>query len=202
MPDTIIDLIRHGEPVGGRAYRGNRINDPLSEKGWQQMWDAVGDDHPWDQILSSPMERCLAFAEALMDTYDIPCKTEENFKEVGFGNWEGRTPDELKAENKEEYTNFYKDPVNLRPPGAEPLDDFIKRVTTAYEAAIQEFEGKHILIVAHAGVNRAIIANALNAKPIGLYRIKVNNAGITRLKYDGIGTHLLYHNVQLSDMTS
>jgi len=36
--------MRHGEPVGGRAYRGHSIDDPLSEKGWQQMWDAVGDD--------------------------------------------------------------------------------------------------------------------------------------------------------------
>ena len=28
MTDTIIDLIRHGEPEGGRAYRGNNIDDP------------------------------------------------------------------------------------------------------------------------------------------------------------------------------
>ena len=33
---TRIDLIRHGEPVGGRRYRG-QIDDPLSEKGWKQM---------------------------------------------------------------------------------------------------------------------------------------------------------------------
>ena len=37
MSDTVIDLIRHGEPVGGRRYRGH-IDDPLSERGWQQMW--------------------------------------------------------------------------------------------------------------------------------------------------------------------
>ena len=39
---TTIDLIRHGEPVGGRKYRG-QTDDPLSEKGWAQMWAAVGD---------------------------------------------------------------------------------------------------------------------------------------------------------------
>ncbi|MHB1590203.1 MAG: histidine phosphatase family protein [Sulfuricella sp.] len=42
MKSTTIDLIRHGEPVGGRRYRG-RTDDPLSEKGWNQMWTAVGD---------------------------------------------------------------------------------------------------------------------------------------------------------------
>jgi len=199
-PETIIDLIRHGEPEGGRAFRGHSIDDPLSEKGWQQMWDAVSENAPWDQIVTSPLERCLAFAEALMDTYKIPCDTEDDFKEVGFGSWEGRAPDEIKEDNLKEYQNFYLDPVNKRPQGAEDLDQFIQRVINAYEQMIEKYKCQHILIVAHAGVNRAIIANALHAAPIGLYRIKVNNAGISRIKHDHLGNHLLYHNVQLADI--
>ena len=202
MQSTIIDVIRHGEPEGGRAFRGHSINDPLSEKGWQQMWDAVGEDAPWDQIITSPLERCQAFAEALMDVYKIPCETEDDFKEVGFGSWEGRTPDQIKEDNLQAYEDFYIDPVNKRPKDAEDLNKFIKRVKTAYANTIEKHQGKHILIVAHAGVNRAIIANALHSAPIGLYRIKVNNAGISRLKHDHLGDHLLYHNVQLADITS
>ena len=197
---TTIDLIRHGEPEGGRAYRGHSINVPLSEKGWQQMWDSVGEAAPWDQIVTSPLERCQAFAQALMERYNIPSATEENFKEVGFGSWEGRTPDEIKADNVKEYGSFYHDPVNYRPPGAEDLNDFIKRVTNAYNHTIEKYSGKHILIVAHAGVNRAIIAHALHAAPIGLNRIKVNNAGLSRLQHDHLGNHLLYHNAHLADM--
>jgi len=200
--ETIIDLIRHGEPEGGRAYRGHSIDDPLSEKGWQQMWDAVGDSAPWQQIVTSPLERCQAFAEALMDVYKIPCATEDDFKEVGFGSWEGKTPAEIKSTNLTEYEKFYLDPVNSRPAGAEPLDEFISRVTNAYTRNIEKYKGQHILIVAHAGVIRAIIANALHAAPIGLYRIKVNNAGISRIKHDRSGDHLLYHNVQLIDITT
>jgi len=199
-PETIIDLIRHGEPEGGRAFRGHSINDPLTEKGWQQMWDAVGEDAPWDAIITSPLERCQAFAEALMDVYNIPCETEDNFKEVGFGSWEGKTPDEIKQENLKEYNDFYLDPVNCRPPGAEDLNDFIMRVNKAYLKTIKKYQGQHILIVAHAGVNRALIAHALHTAPLGLYRIKVNNAGISRLKNDHLGDHLLFHNVQLADM--
>jgi len=200
--ETIIDLIRHGEPKGGRAFRGHSIDDPLSEKGWQQMWDAVGDAAPWDYIITSPLERCQAFAEALMDTYNIACCSEDNFKEVGFGDWEGRTPDEIKQDNLKEYQDFYLDPVNKRPQGAEDLDAFIQRVTHAYNKSVEKHQGQHILIVAHAGVNRAIIANALHSAPIGLYRIKVNNAGISRIKHDHLGDHLLYHNVQLKDINT
>jgi len=200
IPETTIDLLRHGEPEGGRAFRGHSIDDPLTEKGWQQMWDAVGDETPWDQIITSPLERCLAFAEALMDVYKIPCITEKNFKEVGFGSWEGRTPDEIKKDNLKEYQDFYLDPVNNRPKGAENLDKFIQRVTSAYTKVVEKYQGQHILIVAHAGVNRAIMAHAIHATPIGLYRIKVNNAGISRIKHDHSGNHLLYHNVQLADI--
>lgn len=200
MADTIIDLIRHGEPEGGRAYRGHSIDDPLNEKGWQQMWDAVGDEMPWNHIITSPLQRCQAFAEALMDMYDIPCTVEENFKEIGFGSWEGRTPDDIKTNNLKEYEDFYRDPVKLRPKGAEPLNKFIKRVTSAYNKVIKEHEGKHILIVAHAGVIRALIANALHAAPIGLYRINIKNAGISRIKHNELGNTLYYHNVQLADM--
>ncbi|VAW96459.1 Alpha-ribazole-5'-phosphate phosphatase [hydrothermal vent metagenome] len=30
MSNTVADLIRHGEPVGGRAIRGYSIDDPLN----------------------------------------------------------------------------------------------------------------------------------------------------------------------------
>ncbi|MFK5915045.1 MAG: histidine phosphatase family protein [Woeseiaceae bacterium] len=199
-PETTIDLIRHGEPEGGRTFRGHSIDDPLSEKGWRKMWDAIGENLPWDQIITSPLERCQAFAEALMDGYKIPYEIEDDFKEVGFGCWEGKTPDEIKETNLKEYQDFYLDPVNARPKDAEDLNQFINRVTTAYTNAIEKHQGKHILIVAHAGVNRAIIAHALHCAPIGLYRIKVNNAGISRLKHDSLGSHLIYHNVQLTDI--
>jgi probable phosphoglycerate mutase len=135
-----------------------------------------------------------------MDMYKLPCSTEDNFKEIGFGSWEGRTPEEIKVDNRREFEDFYRDPVNCRPQGAEPLDKFIKRVTSAYEKAVKQYQGKHLLIVAHAGVNRAIISHALHAAPIGLYRINVKNAGISRIKNTELGNTLLYHNVQLADM--
>ena len=42
---TTLDLMRHGEPVGGRKYRG-QIDDPLSEKGWAQVRAALGHTIP------------------------------------------------------------------------------------------------------------------------------------------------------------
>ncbi|MGD8743169.1 MAG: histidine phosphatase family protein, partial [Granulosicoccaceae bacterium] len=156
MTDTIIDFIRHGEPIGGRAYRGHNIDDPLSEKGWQQMWDAVGEHCPWSHIVSSPLLRCLDFARALADKHDLSISIDERLKEVGFGEWEGKTPDQIKQQRLTEYSAFYADPVNKRPPGAEDLDSFIQRVTRAYQDIADYYTGKQVLVVAHAGVMRAI----------------------------------------------
>lgn len=182
MTETIIDLIRHGEPLGGRAFRGHNIDDALSEKGWEQMWQSIGDDCPWDAVVTSPLSRCHSFARALAEGNDIDVTIVDDLKEVGFGSWEGRTPDQIKADNLKEYEDFYKDPVNNRPPGAEILDSFIQRTTRAFESVCNEHEGQHVLIVAHAGVIRSIVAHTIHATPLGMYKIKIANAGISRIR--------------------
>ncbi len=185
MQETTIDLIRHGEPQGGAQYRGDGIDDPLSEKGWQQMWKSVGENAPWDVVASSPMIRCKAFAEQLGSLHDIDVTIENNFREVGFGSWEGLNKDQVRERNLQEYENFYQDPINNRPEGAEPILGFIERVTSAYDKLVSQHPGKHCLIVGHAGVLRAIISHALGAGPETLYRIAVKNAAITRIQYSG-----------------
>ena len=201
MPDTIIDLIRHGEPLGGRLYRGHQIDHALSEKGWQQMWDAVGNYSEWQHIVTSPMKRCSEFAQQLAGKLSIPVTTEHDLREVGFGSWEGRSREQIMADNLKEYEDFYRDPVNCRPDGAEPIADFINRVDYSWDQIIKEFEGQHILVVAHAGVIRAIVAGVLHAEPVGMYHIKVDNAGMSRIIHGEHGSILHFHNTSIADMT-
>ena len=197
MDETIIDFIRHGEPVGGRAFRGHKIDDPLSEKGWQQMRDAVGEHCPWSHIISSPLQRCTAFANELARKHKLSVTVDDRLKEVGFGDWEGKTPEQLQQDRLEEYNAFYADPVNNRPAGAEDLDQFISRVVAVYKHITEKFAGKHLLVVAHAGVMRAVIAHVLQSEPLGLYRIKVNNAGIARIRISKRGAMLEFLNQKL-----
>jgi len=179
MSDTQIDIIRHGEPEGGRRYRGHGIDDPLSKTGWQQMWDAVPEKPDWDHIVSSPLLRCLKFSEALADSMGIEFTVQDNLKEIGFGSWEGRTPDDIKNNEGDALERFLQDPVNNRPPGAEPLDDFADRVWTVYEEIAEQYRGQHVLVVAHAGVVRAITSKILGMSLDDVYsRLKVEYAAI------------------------
>ena len=176
---TQIDVMRHGEPEGGRRYRGYGVNDPLTEQGWQQMWGAISDQPPWDVIVSSPLARCLDFSQALAEKTDAPCIVEDAMKEIGFGVWEGLTPEEILADDSEALNHFYKDPVNNRPEGAEGLEAFSKRVWDAYQAIAETHKGKHILVVGHAGVSRAIAANVLQMSLDDVYsRLGVEYASI------------------------
>jgi alpha-ribazole phosphatase len=183
---TLIQFIRHGTPVGGNRYRGNAIDDPLSDKGWRQMRDAVKDLPVPDIVISSPMKRCLEFASDYCTTNNLAEPlTDDRLKEIGFGEWEGQTSAEIEAADPEVIRRFYFDPVNQRPAGAEPLDAFCSRVTAALKAIRTQHADKRILVVAHAGVMRAITGIVLETPLASLYKISVGNAAIITLKDDG-----------------
>jgi alpha-ribazole phosphatase len=190
MSLTTIDLLRHGEPVGGRRYRG-QTDDPLSEQGWRQMWAAVGETHPWSRIVSSPLSRCADFARELAKRADIRLTIDDRLMEVAFGEWEGRQPEELIADDPDRLFDFKRDPVGLRPPGAESLLDFLRRVSAALDDAYGAYEGGHILMVCHAGVIRMALARVLGVPLAHVYRIHVANSGITRIVRERRGDKVL-----------
>ena len=198
---TIIDLIRHGEPVGGRRYRG-RTDDPLSEKGWNQMWTAVGDYRGWQQIVSSPLSRCAGFAHELGRKLDIPVSIDERLAELGYGEWEGKTPAELTAHDPDLLLRYRRDPLNNRPSGAEELESFAVRVTAAWRQIHKQQHGRHVLVVAHAGVIRMIMAQTLAIPLSHLFRIQVGNAAISRFTIEGEGADalasLIFHDGRLA----
>jgi len=181
MTETIIDLLRHGEPQGGSRYRGHAIDDPLSAKGWLQMARGIGEFRGWDRIISSPLCRCSDFARSLADELRAEADIDERFREIGFGAWEGRTRQQLRIERADEFEAFYRDPVNNTPQGAEPVADFCQRIAMALDDVLAQYRGGHLLIVAHAGVIRAALVYAMAAPLDRMYRFNVRNGRISRI---------------------
>ena len=197
---TTVDLIRHGEPVGGSRYRG-QIDDPLSERGWRQMREAVADHCPWDAIVSSPLSRCAAFARELSARHGLPLSFDEGLKEIGFGAWEGRTAAELMNTDGDILIRFWNDPLHNTPPGAETLEAFRERVVAAWGRLLEAHAGRHILVVGHAGVIRMVVRHILDMPLDRMFRLQVANAGITRIKVDAqqgfLLPRLLFHGGRL-----
>ena len=200
LVNTTIDLIRHGEPVGGRKYRG-QIDDPLSDKGWTQMRQAVADHKPWDVIISSTLSRCIEFAQELGQRHAIEVIREPRFIEIDFGEWEGRTANELAQEDARQVQRFLADPLNNTPRGAETLYEFEARIIGAWNDVLQQHAGRHVLLVGHAGMMRMIMRHVLDMPLERMFRIQVANAAITRIRVEGTCNNafprLLFHDGRL-----
>lgn len=193
----LIDLIRHGEPVGGRRYRG-QVDDPLSDKGWQQMWSAVNGRQPWNIIVTSTLSRCRDFAWALGQRLGIDVVEEARMVEIGFGEWEGCTAEEICRDEPNRLQRFYQDPVAARPAGAETLTDFSSRVGAAWADIVNRYAGRHVLVIAHAGVIRAITSHVLGMPIEHMFRLQVGNAGISRIEIGDERPPILhFHNGRL-----
>ena len=191
---TLFDFLRHGEPVGGSRYRGSGIDDPLSDLGWQQVRNTTSAVTGWQRIITSPLRRCTEFAHWLAEQHGLPLETQDDLREVGFGEWEGITRVQLRQDRRAEYDAFYQDPVGRRPPGAEPLDAFSARVSAVIEHLLETYPGEDLLIVAHAGVIRAALGYVTQAPAVNWYRTAVDNAAITRIAKDKHGLRLIAHN--------
>jgi alpha-ribazole phosphatase/probable phosphoglycerate mutase len=183
MSTTTLDFLRHGEPVGGKKYRG-QTDDPLSEKGWAQMRAATAGEQPWQAVVSSPLSRCQAFADWLAEGLGLPVQVDARLAEVGFGVWEGRTAEQLKQDDPDRIFNFKQDPLANRPEGAEPLAEFQARVAAAYDDIWQRHLGRHVLVVAHAGVIRMAVCHALGLPYAQAYRVNVGSAGMARFNIE------------------
>ncbi|MCF7969759.1 MAG: alpha-ribazole phosphatase family protein [Methylococcaceae bacterium] len=176
---TNIDLLRHGEVLGGSCYRGI-TDDPLTAKGWQQMQDKLNGDTHWDVIISSPLSRCYQFATALTSKLQQPLISEPAFQEIDFGDWEGKTAEQIEPQL---LSQFYADPVNFSPPNGEHFNDFQQRILVAWQALLEELQGNRILLISHAGVIRIILAHSLGLDIQHSFRLKIDHACLSSLEH-------------------
>lgn len=179
---TTIDLLRHGEPEGNDGFRGHS-DFVLTAKGWQQLRDATAlRPAPWQAVITSPLKRCADFAVELARDIDAPLQVEHTLREVSFGDWEGQSFASVKQRWPELLATFTRDPSAVTPPNGESLAQLAQRVLPTWHALIERHRGEHVLLVAHGGVNRVILAEVLGIAHSALTRIQVPYAGLSRVQ--------------------
>ncbi|HFC93295.1 MAG TPA: histidine phosphatase family protein [Leucothrix mucor] len=182
MPKTtVLDLLRHGEVEGGDIFRGS-TNDKLTDDGWEQMQATLQGDVSWDVIISSPLLRCAEFAGSLADQEDINCEIIDALEEIHFGEWEGQSPDDLLKDNDETLKRWWASPTKQAPPEGEDFHDFRARVLKTLKQITEEYKGKRILLVTHAGVIRVILMYILGMQEENLFRLNVDYASLSTIR--------------------
>ncbi|OGI43129.1 MAG: hypothetical protein A2150_01980 [Candidatus Muproteobacteria bacterium RBG_16_64_11] len=193
---TFIDLLRHGEAGGGVKYRGI-IDDPLTDRGREQMWCAVGEQYPWHRVVTSPLRRRAEFAQTLSERASLPLTQNPARQGWDFGAWEGKTPDQIMQAGAEALSRFQQDSLRYPPPGGEPLAAIAARATQALSGLLQQYPDEHLLIVTHSAAMRCVMAKILNMPLSRIFSIEAGPGALTRLRFThkpaGITGSLLFH---------
>ena len=91
-----ISLIRHGRTeANDKGIYIGRTDYPLSQKGISELYNKLDEfEYPHvGKVYSSPLQRCTETAEILFP--DSSVQIVENLIEMDFGDFEGKSADEL-----------------------------------------------------------------------------------------------------------
>lgn len=121
----------------------------------------------------SPMRRTRETAERL----GLAAADEADFAEQDFGSWTGRRHDDLATELGAAYQAFWKSPATSRPPGGESFVDQIERA----RAGLARLPAGDVVLVAHSGTIRAVLAIALELSPERALRFVIDPLSLTRI---------------------
>lgn len=179
---TCIDFLRHGECQGGEIFRGSGSDVALTDNGWQQMRNSVQGVSGWDSIISSPLQRCQGFAAEQSQRLAIPMVENSSWREIHFGDWEGRIIADVWKESPDLVANYFKDPYASTPHNGEPFVDVAERLQAAWDALLTEHRNQHVLVVQHGGTIRILLALILGMPATAMNQFEVPFACLTRLK--------------------
>lgn len=141
------------------------------------MHHAVAKNFDWQMIVSSPLRRCLDFSKTYSEEKALPLRVVDDFQEIYFGDWEGKTAEEIDIETLK---RFYQPPFDYAPPHGESVLDFQRRVVSAWQSLLKSQPGKNILLVTHAGVIRILFSFLLKIPIEKSFAIEVDYASLTR----------------------
>lgn len=194
---TRVILVRHGQSTYNIEHRiqGRLDVSVLTELGINtanQVGEALK-SLKFDAIYTSPLKRAKQTAEIIHSCLESPppVKTTEKLQEVDLPLWQGMLRQEVKDKFPADYRLWQQHP-----------DEFFMEVSTA-EGQIKHFPvlslfdqahqfwpeiltqnvDKTILVVAHNGINRCLIATALGIAPSYYQSIQQSNCGITILNF-------------------
>ena len=192
-PHTRIYLVRHGQVAGFDQPRYNGQSDvPLTDYGIEQYHALKRrlSDVTLSACYSSDLSRCTMGAAIICQ--DLPCKpiVSGQLRELNIGVWEGLTWQEIRDTWPEGWQARLDDLVNYRVPQGENLLDVEERVMPVINDIVTGNVGNNVLVVAHGGVNRIILLNAIGAPLKGMFSIEQSYGCLNIIDYyhDGRAT--------------
>jgi probable phosphoglycerate mutase len=170
-----IYFLRHGETsssiVGG--YCG-RLDLDLTPEGYQMAEDFANayENLAWQAIFASPLTRTIATATPLAKKLGMGIQQRDGLKEIAYGNWEGKTPEQVNREYHDEYVEWLADPGWNSPTGGEKGIDIARRSSEVLEEIERNYPSGNVLVVSHKATIRIMLCSLLGID-VGRYRDRI-----------------------------
>ncbi|KJU86952.1 Phosphoglycerate mutase [Candidatus Magnetobacterium bavaricum] len=175
---TTVYLLRHGKTIGDneRRYKGH-TDVPLSDDGIRQAARSAQYIKRYatrgiQRIYCSDLSRTIESAEMIGKPFDLTPVKVEGLRERHFGRWEGMTFDEVSQNYPQEFDQWAKNPLAFSPIDGESTLDVSARVMPVFYDIIAKHRDESIVVVAHGGVNRVILATLIGVPLENLFRIE------------------------------
>jgi broad specificity phosphatase PhoE len=185
MNATTLYLVRHGAIVPGqeKSYIG-QIDVPLGEEGVRQALALRKWLEPvrFHHVFSTDLSRARCTSNIILGSNANSIEVLPELGEISLGEWEGVSFEEIQQRFPEEFAARGRDIENWRPPGGESFADGRIRVLCALRGILDRTQG-NVLLVAHAGVNRLILCEALGIPVANLHRIGQDYGCLNIIEY-------------------
>ncbi|HEY0711795.1 MAG TPA: histidine phosphatase family protein [Polyangia bacterium] len=173
-------LARHGETAWNHEYRWQGHTDiVLNDQGRQQA-AALGESlrsAGIKYVFSSDLRRAHETATIAANVLGVSTVTvDARLRERGFGAFEGLTREECESKFPDIWAAYQSD-RRIMPPGSEPHEIVIERMTAGVYAAVEAANADEggILLVGHGGALRLFLS-ALFDRPFA----QIANGGVLR----------------------
>jgi len=189
-------LIRHGETDWSKEKRYQGKTDvPLSTEGKKQVrcLSRVFAQYEPHVVYTSTLSRTRESGTILCKSIAAPLKEDAQLNELNFGEWEGKTADELIKTQDPLYTKWMEGQL-IKPPHGETVSSLRKRVKNFLQECIKTHKNKTVAIVSHGGVLRLLIIEILGLPQKNLFTFKVETGTMSVLTLaEGFGQLLLFN---------
>jgi alpha-ribazole phosphatase len=183
---TRLYLVRHGQVADGHTDIYNGHNDvDLSAAGVSQCQYLANHlkEVKLAGIYSSDLTRTRRGAEIINEGRGLTVQSVPEFREINFGIWEGLSFQEIMTRYPDELQQRFADLANFRIPQGESLKDLEARVAPRLADLIQQHAGEAFLVVAHAGINRVILSQAMGLSLQHIFHLDQAYAGLNIVDY-------------------
>lgn len=190
---TRLIIVRHGSTEHSPSRKLSGINAlPLSDLGNAQaraLAARLAGTPDVAAVVSSPLVRAAQTATPIAAALGVSVTTEEGYREVDFGAWEGLSFGQATAGWPQDMAKWSRNPA-VAAPGGESFAQLAQRVIPARDKTLADYAGRTVIVVSHVTPIKLLLADAIGAPLESLYRIFLDTASVSVVDYpdDGLSS--------------